>query len=87
MLDVSVYICYGRYPLRQLVSQVLGRIYILILNDEVCFDFDLRATARTVYVNCRRCVMNLVISTHLCVIVNMSCYTLCMHCYNYTHDI
>ena len=36
--------------LRQLVSQVLGRIYILILSDEVCFDFDLRATARTVYV-------------------------------------
>ena len=36
---------------------------------------------------CRICVMNLVISTHLCVIVNMSCYTLCMHCYNYTHDI
>ena len=35
------------YMLRQLVSQVLGRIYILILNDEVCFDFDLRATART----------------------------------------
>ena len=33
--------------LRQLVSQVLGRIYILTLNDEVCFDFDLRATART----------------------------------------
>ena len=39
-----------QYMLRQLVSQVLGRIYILILNDEVCFDFDLRATARTVYV-------------------------------------
>ena len=48
MLDVSVYICYGSNG--QLVSQVLGRIYILILNDEVCFDFDLHATARTVYV-------------------------------------
>ena len=32
------------------VSITSFRTNLLTLNDEVCFDFDLRATARTVYV-------------------------------------